>query len=134
MSLRYHLPLSSNKVAPMAFETNMSTPRFVWIAATLLAIFVGVFGQVSQKSAETATGTVVETSVGSPLPTSTQSCNGHASFCTRSYGNITYVGTHNSPFVKEGSVSANQDLDVTQQLTDGVRMCELMNWFFPLVD
>lgn len=108
----------------------MLTPLYVWITATLLAIFVGALDEVSQKSAETTTVTVVEgmvnptTHVDSPLPTSTQLCNGHASFCTRSYGNITYVGTHNSPFVQQNNVAANQNLNVTQQLTDGIRMRE----------
>lgn len=109
---------------PVAMN-NMLTPLFVW---ALLAIFVGA---LSEALAETTTVTVVEgttTYVDSPSPTATQLCNGHASFCTRSYGNITYVGAHNSPFVKENNVASNQNLDVTQQLTAGIRMCELTYW------
>lgn len=55
-------------------------------------------------------------------PQNTQPCNLHVEFCGRSYGNITYVGTHNSPFIRENSAAANQHLDVTTQLDDGVRM------------
>lgn len=55
-------------------------------------------------------------------PTNTQPCNQHIEFCKRSYGNITNVGTHNSPFVRENNAAANQHLDVTTQLDDGIRM------------
>lgn len=55
-------------------------------------------------------------------PTNTQPCNLHVEFCGRSYGNITYVGAHNSPFTRENSAAANQHLDTTTQLNDGIRM------------
>lgn len=51
-----------------------------------------------------------------------QPCNGWPEFCTRKYSNITMVAAHNSPFVRKGSVAANQALDVTTQLDDGIRM------------
>lgn len=34
------------------------------------------------------------------------------------------VGCHNSPFIRSGSTAANQDLDVTAQLNDGVRFLQ----------
>lgn len=52
-------------------------------------------------------------------------CNGHAELCDRGYGNITFVGAHNSYAVGINDVSTNQDYDVTQQLTDGVRMLQM---------
>lgn len=55
-------------------------------------------------------------------PENTQPCNLHVEFCGRSYGNITYVGAHNSPFTRENSAAANQHLDTTTQLNDGIRM------------
>lgn len=55
-------------------------------------------------------------------PTNTQPCNLHVEFCGRSYGNITYVGAHNSPFTRENNAAANQHLDTITQLNDGIRM------------
>lgn len=55
-------------------------------------------------------------------PTNTQPCNLYVEFCGRSYGNITYVGAHNSPFARENNAAANQHLDTTTQLNDGIRM------------
>ncbi|KAI5857114.1 PLC-like phosphodiesterase [Tricharina praecox] len=59
-----------------------------------------------------------------PGPVNTQPCNLYVEFCTRSYGNITYVGTHNSPFVRQNNAASNQRLDVVAQLNDGVRMLQ----------
>ncbi|CCL98115.1 uncharacterized protein FIBRA_00109 [Fibroporia radiculosa] len=55
----------------------------------------------------------------------TATCNGYAEFCDRSYGNITYVGAHDSYAVSTTNLAANQDYNVTQQLKDGVRMLQL---------
>lgn len=55
-------------------------------------------------------------------PTNTQPCNLYLEFCGRSYGNITYVGAHNSPFTRENNAAANQHLDTITQLNDGIRM------------
>ncbi|KAL7266741.1 hypothetical protein RUND412_010697 [Rhizina undulata] len=57
-------------------------------------------------------------------PTNTQPCNLYLEFCTRSYGNITFVAAHNSPFVRENNAAANQELDVVTQLNDGIRMLQ----------
>lgn len=57
-------------------------------------------------------------------PTNTVPCNGHPSFCTRSYSNITHIAAHNSPFVRPGNAAANQMLEVETQLNDGVRMLQ----------
>ncbi|KAJ6045115.1 uncharacterized protein N7446_003317 [Penicillium canescens] len=47
-------------------------------------------------------------------------CNGHSEYCTRSYSNITFVGSHDSPFV--GPLpQQNQNIEVTAQLDMGIR-------------
>ncbi|KIV77980.1 hypothetical protein PV11_09751 [Exophiala sideris] len=56
--------------------------------------------------------------------TNTVPCNGHPQFCQRKFSNITHVGAHNSPFIRSGNLAANQLLDVTTQLNDGIRMLQ----------
>ncbi|KAJ3816993.1 PLC-like phosphodiesterase [Lentinula raphanica] len=51
-------------------------------------------------------------------------CNGYSELCDRSLGNITFVGTHDSYAVGVNNLATNQDYDITQQLTDGVRMLQ----------
>ncbi|KAL7417448.1 PLC-like phosphodiesterase [Mrakia frigida] len=52
-------------------------------------------------------------------------CNGHAELCDKSYGNVTFVGAHDSYAVGTTNIAANQDHNVTQQLTDGIRMLQV---------
>jgi len=52
-------------------------------------------------------------------------CNGYSELCDKSYGNVSYVGTHDSYAVGVNNLAANQDYNVTQQLTDGVRMLQM---------
>ncbi|CAE6428364.1 unnamed protein product [Rhizoctonia solani] len=52
-------------------------------------------------------------------------CNGYSELCTKTFGNVTYIGTHNSYSVGSNNLAANQDYDVTQQLTDGIRMLQV---------
>lgn len=58
------------------------------------------------------------------LPQNTQPCNNYVEFCTRKYSNITMVAAHNSPFVRPGNAASNQDLDVEDQLNDGIRLLQ----------
>ncbi|KAI0375129.1 PLC-like phosphodiesterase [Pilatotrama ljubarskyi] len=51
-------------------------------------------------------------------------CNGHAELCDRSFGNVTFVGAHDSYAVGTSSLLVNQDYNITQQLNDGVRMLQ----------
>ena len=60
----------------------------------------------------------------SARPVNTVPCNGHPSFCSRSYSNITHVAAHNSPFVRPGNAASNQMLEVETQLNDGIRMLQ----------
>lgn len=53
-------------------------------------------------------------------------CNGHPELCERSYGAVTYVGTHNSYAIGPSTnIAMNQDQDITRQLDDGVRMLQV---------
>lgn len=76
----------------------------------------------SARNTTIATGRTATSS--SARPTNTQPCNGYPEFCNRKYSNITQVGAHNSPFAIRGNIAANQELDVTTQLNDGVRMLQ----------
>ncbi|KAF9056920.1 PLC-like phosphodiesterase [Rhodocollybia butyracea] len=66
---------------------------------------------------------------GGTLPTKRQQptvCNGHAELCSRPYGNITFLGSHDSyafstdPLI----VSRDQEVDIVSQLDLGVRMLQ----------
>lgn len=79
----------------------------------------------TQSSSSTINFTASATSATGPLPT----CNNYPEFCNRTYGNITEVSAHNSPFVRANNAAANQALDVTTQLNDGIRMLQgQMHW------
>lgn len=47
-------------------------------------------------------------------------CNGRSEYCTRSYSNITFVGSHDSAFVGD-LPTQNQNLDINDQLGLGIR-------------
>ncbi|KAH7112887.1 PLC-like phosphodiesterase [Dendryphion nanum] len=53
-------------------------------------------------------------------------CNNSPSLCNRAYNNITYLGAHDSPFLRNEntsfSTSGNQFYDSTAQLDSGVRL------------
>ncbi|KAF8898964.1 PLC-like phosphodiesterase [Infundibulicybe gibba] len=52
-------------------------------------------------------------------------CNGHAELCTRSYGNVSFVGAHDSYAIGVNNLAVNQDQSITQQLNDGIRMLQM---------
>jgi len=58
----------------------------------------------------------------------TKSCNNSPHLCSLSYGAITHLGTHNSPFLRDSSTgystSGNQYFDVTTQLNAGIRLLQ----------
>ena len=53
-----------------------------------------------------------------------RSCNNYKEFCNRSYGNITEVCAHDSPFSIANNIASNQFYNVTTQLNDGIRMLQ----------
>lgn len=50
-------------------------------------------------------------------------CNGRSELCSRSYSNITFVGSHDSAFVGE-LPQQNQNIDITAQLEMGIRFLQ----------
>ncbi|KAK3048542.1 hypothetical protein LTS18_012921, partial [Coniosporium uncinatum] len=91
---------------------SSSSPTSIQPTETLL---VGGGGATS--SGNTAT----RATSSSGRPTNTQACNGYPEFCSRSYGNVTQVVAHNSPFDKPNNLASNQVLGVEYQLNDGIR-------------
>ena len=59
-------------------------------------------------------------------PRTTTACNNSPQLCSRSYSEITHLGAHDSPFVRDAttadSTSGNQNYNSTVQLAAGVRM------------
>ena len=57
---------------------------------------------------------------------STIACNNSPSLCSKQYNNITYLGAHDSPFVRDAqtgfSTAGNQYYNTTLQLMAGVRL------------
>ncbi|KAL7281152.1 PLC-like phosphodiesterase [Trametes coccinea BRFM310] len=53
-------------------------------------------------------------------------CNGHAELCNRSYGNVTFLGAHDSFAFSEDplALSRDQELDIPSQLGLGVRLLQ----------
>jgi len=47
-------------------------------------------------------------------------CNGYENYCNKSYKDVAFAVTHNS-YAVGSSYSANQDLPIEQQLSDGIR-------------
>lgn len=51
-------------------------------------------------------------------------CNGHSELCNRSYGNITFIGAHDS-YAVGNSLADNQNKNITEALNDGIRMLQV---------
>ncbi|RPD78420.1 PLC-like phosphodiesterase [Lentinus tigrinus ALCF2SS1-7] len=53
-------------------------------------------------------------------------CNGHAELCDRSYGNVTYFGSHDSFAFSEDpfALARDQEIDIPSQLGLGVRLLQ----------
>ncbi|KIW50941.1 hypothetical protein PV05_09717 [Exophiala xenobiotica] len=101
-------------------SSNATTTSTSSATATVLS---GTARTTSLNGTTTRNSTTTATS-SSARPTNTVPCNGHPQFCQRKYSNITQVAAHNSPFIRSGSLAANQELDVTTQLNDGIRMLQ----------
>jgi len=67
------------------------------------------------------------TAFGLAIPTKrAQLCNGHAELCDRGYGNVTFLGSHDS-FAFSGNpfaLARTQEVDLLAQMTLGVRMLQ----------
>ncbi|KAJ7270240.1 PLC-like phosphodiesterase [Mycena rebaudengoi] len=53
-------------------------------------------------------------------------CNGHAELCNRSYGNVTFVGSHDSAFFDNNplALARDQEVSIPKQLEAGVRLLQ----------
>lgn len=95
----------------------------VLLAALLLSQSVlGVPGagtvQPRASASSTPTGSASRTATAAAT-----TCNGRTEYCTRSYSNVTFVGSHDSPFV--GPLpQQNQNIDITAQLDMGIRFLQ----------
>ncbi|TKA78747.1 hypothetical protein B0A49_04698 [Cryomyces minteri] len=73
----------------------------------------------------TAQSTTATTTTTSAASTAT-ACNNSPALCNRAYNNITQLGAHDSPFVRDAStsysISGNQYYNTTVQLSAGVRL------------
>jgi hypothetical protein len=107
-------------------DENITTTITGIIASSSATTITGVIPtSSSEETGTTGTGSSNGTMTSSaPQPSNTQPCNGWVEFCERKYSNITYVGAHNSPFVRPGNTASNQELDVTTQLNDGIRFLQ----------
>jgi hypothetical protein len=58
--------------------------------------------------------------------TNSTACNNSPDLCSKSYGEITHLGAHDSPFLRDSSTSnslaGDQYYDTTTQLSAGVRL------------
>jgi len=69
----------------------------------------------------------VSSVVSLPLAPRDQLCNGHSELCSRKYGNVTFLGAHDS-FAVSGNplaLARTQEVDVNTQLLSGVRALQL---------
>lgn len=91
-----------------------------------VTVLVGGMQTTVIGNASTSATRSPSSSPSTPPVVNTQPCNGYPQLCARKYSNITMVAAHNSPFARPANVAANQVLDVTTQLNDGVRMRMLL--------
>lgn len=52
-------------------------------------------------------------------------CNGYPELCSKTYGTVAYVGTHNSYAIGTNNLAVNQDQSIETQLNDGVRLLQV---------
>ena len=105
-----------------ATETITGTESLYTTTSDDVVLIIGSEKTSALAENATITGNATRTTDSTPLPTNTRPCNGYPEFCERKYSNITEVGAHNSPFVRQGNMASNQELDVVSQLNDGIRM------------
>ncbi|KAJ5951238.1 uncharacterized protein N7479_009651 [Penicillium vulpinum] len=118
-------PTHSNGTMTASNQTAITT------TSNSLTLLVGGGGTtVIGNSSMNATATASTTSTATQTPiVNTRPCNNYPELCVRKYSNITMVAAHNSPFVRPNNVAANQALDVTSQLDDGVRTLQFQTHY-----
>ncbi|KAG6028189.1 hypothetical protein E4U19_001636 [Claviceps sp. Clav32 group G5] len=82
----------------------------------------------SSSSSSSASASAAASSTSSPAASTGQACNNSPSLCNRPYNNITHMGAHNSPFLRDqstgDSLSGNQFLNATLALDSGLRLLQ----------
>ncbi|GLB38859.1 putative PLC-like phosphodiesterase [Lyophyllum shimeji] len=126
---RSHMAHGHNDPDGMELEPNhhQLEPRCV---ASLSGSRIKGLGELEPLLAVLSTVFLSSSALGSWIPRFNAKratvCNGHAELCGRSYGNVTYLGAHNSfaassnPF----ALARTQEVDVTAQLNGEVRMLQ----------
>ncbi|KAF8585822.1 PLC-like phosphodiesterase [Ramaria rubella] len=84
-----------------------------------------LFSTLAQVAAALLVSTNVLPVLAASISRRATTCNGHPELCSRSYGNVTFVGAHDSYAVGASDLASNQDYNVTQQLNDGVRLLQV---------
>lgn len=101
--------------------TMLLSPRLA-LAALLAATGVSAVPQ-AQTTQVVATPTPTSSSGASSSP-----CNNSPSLCSRNYNNVTYLGAHDSPFLRDSStdnsIAGNQYLNATRALDAGLRFLQ----------
>ncbi|KAK3379525.1 PLC-like phosphodiesterase [Lasiosphaeria ovina] len=81
----------------------------------------------ASSSTSTATGAASSTS-GAPAATTTAACNNSPELCLRAYNNVTYMGAHDSSFLRDAStgnsIAGNQYFNATVALSAGIRLLQ----------
>lgn len=109
--------------------SSSGSPTLVYSSYGTQITLTGSNDTTTATSTRTSSATTTTNGTTSATPTNTQPCNDYVEFCTRKYSNISFVGAHNSPFVRPGNSGSNQALPVKVQLNDGIRLVQgQMQW------
>lgn len=105
-------------------KINQRLARAMLSALLLLqpVLAVSGTGTLVQRASQSSVSISSTTPSMSTLAATT--CNGRSEYCTRSYSNITFVGSHDSAFV--GPLpQQNQNIDIKAQLDMGIRYLQV---------
>ena len=110
----------------LAIDSKTSAVMLPRIALTALAAALGT--HAIPQAATTSQSAASSTSSSSSASTSGKACNNSPSLCSRQYNNVTYMGAHDSAFVKGSgsgnSLAINQNKNATAALDAGLRLLQ----------
>lgn len=92
------------------------------LALLLCQPVLGIPGGAKVLSRASASSTASASTVRTAATAAT-TCNGRTEYCTRSYSNVTFIGSHDSAFVGE-LPQQNQNIDIKAQLDMGIRFLQ----------
>lgn len=105
-------------------STESSTSSDSQITVSSHSVSLTVIGGITTTANATTTNATASSTTTSAQPTNTVPCNGFPEFCQRKYSNITQVTAHNAAFSVKNNAASNQELSITDQLNDGIRMLQ----------